>query len=305
MNQSSEMALTVLMVSCLAGSEKDESVRVDDPVGPQLLAWSDFPYAIAKMRWTHRPFRWALERSAPGMYGFMSIRLRFVDDVVAAEAEAGIEQVVVLGAGYDTRAYRMADLKHIPVFEVDLPALSEDKQARVQDALGSLPENVTYVRADFNARQDLSKRLLESGCDPSAPTLFILVGVSMYLPSEALRGLFAEVAAFSHPQSSIVFDYVYQDCLEHPERFRGAKQWIKRAEVVNERLLCGLQPDELEGTLRSSGLTLDTNAKMTDLAESYLRRSDGSSIPGPWAFASIARARTAGMPATANGRLAG
>ncbi|HET6926091.1 MAG TPA: SAM-dependent methyltransferase [Hyphomicrobiaceae bacterium] len=289
------MALAVLMFTSIAGTEQDRKVRVDDPIGPQLLKWSDGVYSIGKhnalnSRLVHPLFRRALERSDPGAYGFMTARLVHMDDVVRQEAAAGLDQLVILGAGYDTRAYRMQDdLVDVRVFEVDVPAMSEDKRSRLEGALGSVPGDVEYLEVDFT-HDHLFERLNGHGYDESARTLFVLCGVSMYLPEKTILELFSQVAAHSADGSSIVFDYVFDDMLTAPERHPGAAKWIERARAAGEELRFGVSPDRIGEILSGGGLNFASQADMPELAERYLRRGDGTMMAEPYGFAAVARA---------------
>src|SRR5690242_19428209 len=117
---------------------------------------------------------------------------------------------MILGAGYDTRAYRFADeLSSVRVFELDHPVTAAVKLARVRRAFGELPEHVTYVRADLE-REDLGLALVRAGYASAARTLFIWSGVSFYLSAEAVDSVLGFVRQSSGPGSSIVFDYHYQ-----------------------------------------------------------------------------------------------
>jgi methyltransferase (TIGR00027 family) len=143
----------------------------------------------------------------------MIIRTRFIDDALARAVTAGARQVVVLGAGFDSHAYRCQDLlAPVKVFEVDRPATQAMKRQRVDSALGGPPKNLTYVPIDFQ-HEDLRDVLGRHGYDPRARTFFILEGVTMYVAEEAVRATFRFVG--SHPPGSgIVFDYVYRAMID-------------------------------------------------------------------------------------------
>ena len=286
----SKMALAVLMFTSVAGTEEDPNVRIDDPVGPRLFRWGDGKYRVGGVPMTHPVFRRMIERSDPGAYGFNVVRLLYMDDVVRREAADGLDQLVVLGAGYDTRAYRMGgELDGARVFEVDLPAMSRDKRQRLQKAIGSIPDEVRYVEVDFN-RQDVFERLAEHGYDESARTLFVLSGVSMYLPESAVLKLFSQVASQSARRASILFDYVYDDLLTSPERYTGAGQFIARAAKAGEELRYGISMEGAGAVLDRCGLRLASQYDMRELADRHLRRADGTCLPGPYEFAAVAHA---------------
>jgi methyltransferase (TIGR00027 family) len=287
----SKMALTVLMFSCVGATEEDPTVRIEDPVGPRLFRRGDGKYGFAgRFPFAHPVFRKMIERSDPGAYGFNVGRLLHMDHAIREEAARGLDQLVILGAGYDTRAYRMgAELGGARVFEVDLPLMSADKRARVTAALGSLPEDVHYVEVDFNG-QDPFARLAEWGYEESARTLFVLSGVSMYLPEEAVRKLLCQVAAQRARRASILFDYMYDDLLTEPERYPGAVNFLARTRDVGERIRYGVSEEDLPALVESCGLELASQHDMSEVAERHLRRTDGTLVAEPYRFAAVAHA---------------
>jgi methyltransferase (TIGR00027 family) len=289
-SRKSKTALGVLMLTSVGGTEEDPGVRVDDPVGPKLLRWRDGMFAVGRMPRCHPLFRRAVERSDPGAYGFMIARLKYMDDVIREKLGEGVRQFVVLGAGYDTRAYRMRGaLSAARVFEVDLPAMSQDKQARLVRALGGLPSYVEFVDVDFN-EETFSDRLVERGLDVSLPTLFLLSGVSMYLPREAVLELLSQIAGRFDAGSSLLFDYFFAGVIESPESYLGGSQWVARARRAGEEPRFGLEMDDAGSLLDSCGLRLETQCDMAELAERYLKRSDGTKVPDPYDFAAVAYA---------------
>jgi methyltransferase (TIGR00027 family) len=147
-----------------------------------------------------------LEQGMPGLTNSVVARARFFDDTVRQAVADGIGQLVILGAGYDTRAYRIDGLKKIQVFEVDQPDTVAVKKDKIQAIFGSLPGHVIYVPIDFNVEK-LDSRLRECGYDPSKKTLFTLEGLIMYLDPGAVDGLLAFIAHNSGKGSAVAFDY--------------------------------------------------------------------------------------------------
>jgi methyltransferase (TIGR00027 family) len=147
-----------------------------------------------------------LEQGMPGLTNSVIARARFFDDTVTQAVTDGLEQMVILGAGYDTRAYRIDGLQKIKVFEVDQPDTVAVKKDHIVKIFGSLPGHVTYVSIDFNAER-LDHRLRECGYDPSKKTLFTLEGLIMYLDLVAVDELMAFIAHNSGRGSAVAFDY--------------------------------------------------------------------------------------------------
>jgi methyltransferase (TIGR00027 family) len=131
--------------------------------------------------------------------------------------EDGTEQIVNLGAGLDSRAYRLTgSWGNGRVFEIDFPSTQEYKKRKVASVFGAPPRNLTYVPIDFT-RQSLEHVLPSHGYRAGAKTLFIWEGVTLYLPKDAVQSTLAFVARTAGPGSSIIFDYqdertVSQDC---------------------------------------------------------------------------------------------
>ena len=214
-----------------------------------------------------------------------------MDQVLRKELAAGIDSLVILGAGYDTRPYRMrSELAEVLVFEVDHPATSRDKRRRLAIAMDAAPpSNITFIEADL-AEQDLLDRLDQHGHDQSMKTLFLLSGVSMYLSSEAMAALFDQVSNQADGLSSLLFDYLLAEALVEPDRYFG-KEWLARAARAGEAPKWGIPTGEADVLLQSHGLGLVSNLDADELAARYLQRADGSIVARPFAFGAVAQAR--------------
>ena len=289
-------ALGNLALACLTATERDPGFRIDDPVSPRLLRWSDGGAAAARLRMLHPLLRAATNRLIPGIYGYALARARHMDQVLRNELAAGIDSVVILGAGYDTRPYRMRkELADVLVFEVDHPATSRDKRRRLAKAAGSGPAtNITFIEADLT-EPELLELLGQSGHDPSMRTLFLLSGVSMYLSPDAMGRLFDQVAAQADARSSLLFDYLHAEALVEPDRYFG-KEWLARAAKVGEKPQWGIPAGEVGSLLRSHGLGLISNLGADELTARYLQRVDGTTVARPFAFGAVAQASAPNAP---------
>ncbi len=150
------------------------------------------------------------QRRAAGDLGFIVARCRYMDDLLSKELDQGIQQLVILGVGFDSRAYRIDRLKgEVKVFEVDHPATQKNKLKKLERILGAggLPGYVTFVPVDFT-HEILAARLPEYGYSDRLKTLFIWEGVTMYLDAPSVEATLAFVAAHSAPGSATVFDYM-------------------------------------------------------------------------------------------------
>ena len=181
----------------------------DERICSDSLAREFLPnWFYAFMKWLSAT-RFA-ERRAAGALGFIVARCRFMDDVLIDALDQGIQQLVILGAGFDSRAYRFNRLKNrVKVFEVDHPATQKAKIRKLQSTLGAgcLPTFVTFVPVDFT-HESLAVRLAECGYSERLKTLFIWEGVTMYLDAVSVEGTLAFIASHSAPGSTVVFDYM-------------------------------------------------------------------------------------------------
>jgi methyltransferase (TIGR00027 family) len=135
----------------------------------------------------------------------MALRTAAIDAAVRDAIAAGATQLVILGAGYDGRAWRMPELTGVTVYEVDRPATQGGKRAHVAE-LPASTAIVRFVPVDFE-RESLDVALDRAGHDRSSPTCWIWEGVVMYLTREAMRATLAAIAGRSAPASSLIVNY--------------------------------------------------------------------------------------------------
>jgi len=218
--------------------------------------------------WFGKLFAGFAERRNPGVMGFMAARCRYMDDYLEECLAGGIGQLVILGAGLDSRAYRFDALKKMGrVFEVDQPATQSGKVGRIKKNFGRLPDHVGYVPIDLNT-EDLRK-LLSAGYDPGKKTLFIWEGVTPYLTADAVDRTLAFVAENSAAGSSIVFDYLYASALTAKEKRREILRMQRAQRFTGEGLIFGIQEGKIEEFLLARGFVGIVNATADDLHRKY------------------------------------
>ena len=147
-----------------------------------------------------------VEHSLPGYSNSIVARVRYFDDIVKLSAQDGLEQLVIMGAGYDTRAYRIEELKNVHVFEIDHPDTIEVKKDKINEIFGFIPAHVTFVPADLEVEK-LEQWLAENGYDKTKKTLFAMEGLIYYLPPEAVDNLLSFIVHSSSKENAVVFDY--------------------------------------------------------------------------------------------------
>jgi methyltransferase (TIGR00027 family) len=214
-----------------------------------------------------------------GLTLMMIIRTRFIDERLVNAVSNGATQVVILGAGFDSRAYRFhGELKDVAVFEVDSAATQELKKRRVEAVLGGLQGNVSYVPVNFNV-DSLSKVLQEAGCDASKKTFFTWEGVSMYVAEEGVRQTLRAIAQGSAPGSSVVMDFAAAKMIEIFKQYPDVAA-IKQFAVWGEPWVFGV-PDGAERDFFSElgfDLAQMFSVYSMETIASYATRKDGSTF---------------------------
>lgn len=239
-NPAAQTAFGPMVQAAIEQHEPPQRRLVDDDLALSILPAGQRALVRA-MRW--KPLRrltiGAGERAVPGSWSLITCRKRFIDDKLT-EALGSVDAVVVLGAGMDTQAYRLARRSDIPVFEVDLPVNIERKKVAVQRAIGGVPASVHLVPLDFE-RDDLIDSLIGRGYRPDARTFFIWEGVTQYLTEDAVRATF--IALQGAPAGSrLVFTYVRKDFIDGVNMY-DATILYKRFRQRQQVWRFGLDPD--------------------------------------------------------------
>ena len=196
------------------------------------------------------------------MINFALLRERYVDDIMRAELAVGVEQIVVLGAGFDTRAYRLETA--VTIFEVDHPDTQADKRQALADVVVPFPTNVRFVPVDFDV-DDLGERLATAGYDPVRRTLFVWQGVIPYLTQAGVDHTLAFVARNQHPDTRLVFDYGYVENERQMSRFVRLY-----TSVVREKMRFGFPRGGLVPYLVPRGFDVVSNVECPELRDRYV-----------------------------------
>jgi methyltransferase (TIGR00027 family) len=208
------------------------------------------------------------DRVAPGLYGAQICRTRYIDDTVQAALARGVRQLVILGAGLDTRPYRLRSLEQMQVFEVDLPAVQKNKKQKLHRYLGRLPDHVTFIPIDFDT-QSLAAVFTGTAFDPAKPSFFIWEGVTQYLTAAAVHQTLTFVGKAA-PGSSIVFTYVLQSIIERRSDIPGAARMMDTV-AKQAPWLFGLESAAIPAFLQPFQLRLSEDVGNADYQTRYLQ----------------------------------
>lgn len=196
------------------------------------------------------------------------VRTRAIDDLVRDAIRSGARQLVLLGAGLDSRGYRLDEAREIAVFEVDHPATQLVKRERFHACLGKLPMNIKYVAVDFE-RDALEVKLIESGYNPAIQSVVVWEGVIDYLTETAVQSTFTVLARLLAPSSLLIFTYTHKSALDGSKAFRGARRWRYLGRVSGEPFIFGFNPDTLVEVLKSHQFLLQSDASTEEIARHY------------------------------------
>ena len=252
-------------------AKPDERV-INDPYADRFVFGASFIKLMG-----HKFNIWLGEKIAPGFHEHLISRTRFIDDLIEKSAASGIEQYVILGAGYDSRAHRLELPSSLKIFEVDQPEVQARKRAKLPEELPN-SENISYVAVDF-VSQSLTQQLTVAGFDQSKSSIFTLEGVSQYITKKAFISTIEEVATLTQRVSSIFFvSYVNELLTKNPEACfgKGYPNAEKRVKLitygsakVGEPWISFYGAEEIESILSQNGYALKENVTLKDLNSRY------------------------------------
>jgi len=206
--------------------------------------------------------------SAARMRLFIAARTRFAEDALAAAIEQGVRQLVVLGAGLDTYAYRSPSIDRLRIIEVDHPVTQAWKRCRLQEAAISIPSSLTFASIDFE-HETLAERLAAAGLDRSLPSFFTWLGVVPYLNEDAVWSTLGFIARLPlDPQ--VVFDYGDPPESLSPESRALHEKRAARVAELGEAWVTHFEPEDLHARLSALGFTEIEDLGPPQIAARYL-----------------------------------
>jgi methyltransferase (TIGR00027 family) len=257
-----------MVLSAIEHQEPPDRRLVDDDLAESFLPKSLRALVRAnRFRLVRQAVIAASERSGPGLWANLSCRKSYIDDNLA-ESLPGVDAVVILGAGLDTRPYRLARVGDIPVFEVDLPVNIARKRAIVSRVFDAVPPSVRLVSVDFE-RDDLLATLASYGFRVGSPTFFVWEGVTQYLTADAVRATFDQLAQAASG-SRLDFTYVRSDFIDGINLY-DAPALYRKFRMRSQVWKFGMLPEDVEEFLAGYGWRLIEQAGPDELMDRYVR----------------------------------
>jgi methyltransferase (TIGR00027 family) len=234
---------------------------------------TDIPKEVFDLGWDEM-----VERiNPPGSMYRMTARTKYFDDAMLDALHDGARQIVILGAGFDSRGYRFQkELGSARFFEVDYGPTQDYKKRRLEESLGNIPEHVHFIAMDFT-KDDLLSQLRAGGYSENERSFFIWEGVTAYLPESAVKETLRFVSQHSRAGSRIAFNYSLagDPNLNNPHSFFA---------LWGEPRVFGMPVGGTATFLRKEGLDVKSDVDLMDLLKKYELPSANQSDSGSHRF---------------------
>jgi len=243
-SKSSRTAGFICMYRAASYLEKNKCYQSDDYIAPKLLP-GPIKFLVSNKLIN---FRWSF--FPRGIYEYVIARTKYIDNIFKESIEKGIEQILLFGAGFDTRAVRFAGInKNTKIFELDTIHTQKAKIEQFKKRKIFIPKNTIFIPIDFNV-DSVSEKLTSNGFMQNKTTLFILEGIIQYLKEEAVDELFKMLYELSAFGSKVVFDYIYASVLRKENIYYGEKNIYKKVNDAREPWLFGIEKGDIEAFVR-------------------------------------------------------
>ncbi|QTZ90097.1 class I SAM-dependent methyltransferase [Streptomyces auratus] len=239
---------------------------LEDEIGLQLAAPGD--------DWRRRPDM--DPRTTSAFRAAMVARSRFIEDLIAEQADQSVTQYVILGAGLDTFAQRRPEVASLlRVFEVDQPGPQAWKRHRLVELGYGIPDWLHLVPVDFEASEDWLKQLAAAGFDSSRPAVIVSTGVSMYLTKDATAATLRQIAGLA-PGSTLAMTFLLPtELLDDADR-PGLRASKEGAQASGTPFISFYTPPEMLELAREAGFKDARHLSGASLAHRYFAdRTDG------------------------------
>ena len=187
----------------------------------------------------------------PNIRKAIALRARYIDDYSRQCIKEGFEQVVLLGAGYDSRYVRLPEFRRATIFEMDLQSTQVIKKALTRRLYGRLPHNVNYIAIDFS-KDSVTEKLMTAGFQFHRKTLFIWEGVILFLNQDIIEETLGNLIGLG-TDNRIIFDFVPPELIDDETDYMGNRELLQLCANVQEPLTFGCQPNRMKGILQGLG----------------------------------------------------
>jgi len=213
-----------------------------------------------------------------GTYEYVIARTKYIDEIFQQVLAEQFDQILLFGAGFDTRAIRFNSVSQDTIFfELEITATQTAKIQQYQKRKLAIPSNVVFVPIDFE-KDSVSQKLDEAGFRKGARSLFILEGLLMYLHRESVDKMFRIIKEYAGKGSRVVFDYIYASVLRRENLYYGEQDIVQSVAKINEQWHFGIEKGEIEQFLLLYGFRLRDHRDAKALEDAYFKTPDGKIV---------------------------
>jgi methyltransferase (TIGR00027 family) len=271
-SKSSQTASYTCFSRGCATREKNPQFR-----GPDYLAEVLFP-PMAKLILNVTSLRqWIIcKMFPPGIHEYVLARTKVMDSVFVDALDAHFDQIIVLGAGFDTRAIRFS-AKNLgtKIFELDIATTQKEKERVLKRKHIQIPSELVFVPIDFD-HENIMDILLKAGFQLNKKNLFLWEGTTMYLSNLAVDGTLEFIRNTAASGSRVIFDYIYASVIRRENSLYGEERGYEMVEKVGERWRFGIEDGAINNFLEKRGYKLVVHYSPADLERIFLTNEDGT-----------------------------
>lgn len=254
------------LIRALSYYEKDPMYKSKDYVASALL--DPILCFLAKSAFFRNIYKYLAPK---GIYEYVIARTKYIDEVFEKIGER-FEQILIFGAGLDTRSIRFKNqLKNAYIFELDSPATQTAKIERLRKKRITIPSNVVFIPIDFQ-KESLTQKLEEYGFKKSEEGLIILEGLTMYLDAKSVDETFKLISGLAGKGSLVIFDYVHKSVIEHKNKYHGEKELSGLVSIFGEYWSFGFEKGKIEDYLLQNGLYMVEEADAQILEKRFFTK---------------------------------
>jgi methyltransferase (TIGR00027 family) len=245
--------------------------------GPDYIAYRLIPAFLKLTVRSKRLFKIFTQRFfSKGIYEYVIARTKYFDTAFATALEENFDQIVIFGAGFDSRAIRFENFNNgTIVFELDVPATQNEKLKAYQTKKIPIPKNLVFVSIDFN-KELLESKIAQAGFVAGRRTLFLLEGITMYLSPIAVENTFRFLSSVSCSGCVVVFDHIYKGVLRGENKYYGEEGMYQKVAKSGENWTFAFDEDEVEPFLRKYGFKIKDRNGSLALEDKYFKNSEGT-----------------------------
>ena len=282
----SKTAFTTASMRALLTTESDPNIKGTDYLAKIFLDQNYLDRIPSNDK-----LKWAKDNANRGAFEYMAARTKLIDQLFVEHLKRNTPQIVFLGAGFDTRAWRFEKLvKNTKIYEIDLPATQNWKRRCLQKANIEVSDKITFVTTSFNLKS-LRQDLARTSFNANKSTFFIWEGVTPYLSEKVVNETLLFMQENSARGSEVIFDYIDRTALGGGKEMEGLDEVRDWASKSGEPFTFGIQEGTIERFVQARGWSLIKNYAPTDLENEFLRLSTGELYGATTGFFSFAHAR--------------